>query len=150
MRKWISNSALQPRAMASSPTTTVGGGKNHQHLICGVCQEVFRSPRLLPCVHSFCLYCVEGLVRQHKQSFPCPQCRKSIPVPPDGALGFPRNIYIPDDDLELARNETRVIMCPAPNHSSEPLVFFCKKCDQAICIRSDVMYIMSLLLSLIA
>jgi len=118
--------------MAMSLTGSGSGrGKN---LTCGVCREVFRSPRLLPCFHTFCLYCVEGLARAHGgQSFPCPQCRKSTTVPPEGALGFQMNFYICEEELELERKGPSTAMCS--KHDVEPLVFFCVQCDSAICIR---------------
>ncbi|XP_076458294.1 uncharacterized protein LOC143292016 [Babylonia areolata] len=109
---------------------------NRRHLICGICREVYRSPRLLPCHHSFCLDCIEGLIKtrpNHSQYFPCPQCRKPVPVSRNGALGFQLNFHIPEEDLELERNGPQ--KTPCPHHSEEPLLFFCVPCDQPICLR---------------
>ncbi|XP_076446905.1 uncharacterized protein LOC143284132 [Babylonia areolata] len=108
-----------------------GGGKN---LVCGVCREVYRSPRFLPCYHTFCLHCLEGLVRsRHGRTFPCPSCRKTATVPPDGALGFQVNFYITEEELERERRGPNTAMCA--RHKMEELVFFCRPCDRAICIR---------------
>jgi len=27
---------------------------------CAICKEVFTDPRVLPCVHTFCLKCIQG------------------------------------------------------------------------------------------
>ena len=107
------------------------GGKN---LTCAVCREVYRSPRLLPCFHCYCLYCLEVLARAHGgQFFPCPECRKKIVVPPQGTLGFQMNFYICEEELEAERNGPSTTMCSA--HDMEPLVLFCVQCDRAICIQ---------------
>ena len=117
--------------MAMSLTGLGRGGE--KNLTCGVCREVYRSPRLLPCFHTFCLHCVEGLMRAHGgYSFPCPQCRKPTTVPSEGALGFQTNFYITEQELELERKGPWTIRCNA--HVEEPLVLFCVQCDCAICI----------------
>ncbi|KAK7479992.1 hypothetical protein BaRGS_00028725 [Batillaria attramentaria] len=107
--------------------------QRQRNLTCGVCQEIYRAPRLLPCHHSFCLICIEGLVNVHGQSFPCPVCRKPTRVPVGGARVFPNNFWVTEEDLQLARNSVDAAMCP--NHSMELLIFLCTECDQAICLR---------------
>lgn len=54
---------------------------------CPICYEKFKSPRLLPCSHSFshnCLYAHIVSSSEHKDvplGFPCPLCREFIPSP---------------------------------------------------------------------
>lgn len=36
-------------------------------VICSICQNRLRSPRMLQCQHTFCLACLEALVQQHEQ-----------------------------------------------------------------------------------
>ena len=78
---------------------------------CPVCFEPYEEtgehvPRLLPCAHSLCHACVNGLLQRQtlnqfaqRQTLICPQCRQCNEVPP-GAVCFPRNTYI----LNLNRN----------------------------------------------
>ncbi len=48
---------------------------------CALCLEPFTEPKQLPCTHTFCLQCLEQLVRlQPQNSFPCPECRARIKV----------------------------------------------------------------------
>ena len=66
-------------------------------LNCPVCFEDYRPnddnaiPRLLPCSHTLCGKCTQGLIQ--KNSLQCPECRKRHPVE-NGAKSFPQNKYI--------------------------------------------------------
>ncbi|KAG7461654.1 hypothetical protein MATL_G00193430 [Megalops atlanticus] len=48
-------------------------GLSHE-LTCSVCLEILENPYLLPCGHSFCLTCVQGL--RNAMEFKCPDCRR--------------------------------------------------------------------------
>lgn len=54
---------------------------------CSICYEKFKTPRLLPCSHSFCHKCLCAHIVsscEHKDvplGFPCPLCRVFIPSP---------------------------------------------------------------------
>uniref|UniRef100_UPI003AAB378E E3 ubiquitin/ISG15 ligase TRIM25-like isoform X1 n=1 Tax=Centroberyx gerrardi TaxID=166262 RepID=UPI003AAB378E len=45
-------------------------------LTCPVCQDIFKEPRQLPCGHSMCMVCLEGMI-DHSSEIPfrCPDCR---------------------------------------------------------------------------
>ena len=67
-------------------------------------------PRLLPCAHSLCHACVNGLLQRQtlnqflqRQTLICPQCHQCNEVPP-GAVSFPQNRYILKI-LNLSRNK---------------------------------------------
>ena len=65
--------------------------------ICAICIEPLvaeRNPRMLPCVHSFCAECLDGLIARSchvSRDINCPECRKIWAVPEDG---FPKNRFI--------------------------------------------------------
>ena len=45
---------------------------------CAICNSVCRNPHALPCLHTFCLPCIQSLLKRHektKQSISCPTCR---------------------------------------------------------------------------
>jgi len=50
---------------------------------CSICTEVFTDPRVLPCIHTFCLKCLlnYGKDRQPGDHMPCPLCRKEFTIP---------------------------------------------------------------------
>ena len=50
-----------------------------QHLVCPLCLDIFKEPRLLDCGHTFCLQCLQknGRFLQHQDSIDCPVCREA-------------------------------------------------------------------------
>ena len=52
-------------------------------LRCSVCLDVFMDPRVLPCVHTYCYGCLEGLVNKSgsTQTITCPLCGDVSPIP---------------------------------------------------------------------
>eukprot|EP00105_Crassostrea_gigas_P005216 XP_011418738.1 PREDICTED: transcription intermediary factor 1-beta-like [Crassostrea gigas] len=62
-----------------------GGESLDDTLLCSVCCEKFKSPRILPCGHSFCHSCIASAINsscKHKEApvgFNCPLCREFIP-----------------------------------------------------------------------
>lgn len=51
---------------------------------CPICLEIFKDPKVLPCRHSFCQKCLEGLIKRKTNkngdvtSFRCPVCRAVV------------------------------------------------------------------------
>ncbi|CAF0829568.1 unnamed protein product [Rotaria sordida] len=89
---------------------------------CPVCLDKFRIPKLLPCMHTFCLTpCLTNLVDPRARSLRCPECRREHPIPPGGVQTFPANLtMIGFLDLQ-------------PVNSSQPdSCFVCKEQKQAL------------------
>lgn len=68
---------------------------NDNFLQCSICMDGYKNPRMLPCIHSFCLQCLEkrksGL---QNQSFTCPKCRKPTTLPENGVKDLPSNFLL--------------------------------------------------------
>jgi tripartite motif-containing protein 2/3 len=64
--------------------------------ICPICLETYSDPRSLPCVHTYCLNCIEGLIRKKcpGDCVACPVCRNKFSIPDKGADGLPKNFII--------------------------------------------------------
>ncbi len=75
-----------------------------ENLQCTVCLEVLKDPRTLPCCHSFCKDCLEGVVKTCRdkaprgrpvREIPCPNCRATFTLDPDKHVAdMPRNHFI--------------------------------------------------------
>ncbi|KAK3099411.1 hypothetical protein FSP39_004033 [Pinctada imbricata] len=66
-------------------------------LSCSICFQQFTRPKALPCLHSFCEGCLRDYIVSRFESsgqFPCPLCRQTIYIPPNGVYGFPDNHFI--------------------------------------------------------
>ncbi|KAJ8312779.1 hypothetical protein KUTeg_010152 [Tegillarca granosa] len=56
---------------------------------CPICLETFKTPRTLPCLHTFCQTCLSSFItscfKQNKRAFgfECPVCRAATAVPSD-------------------------------------------------------------------
>ena len=41
----------------------------NKELTCSICLELFKTPKMLPCLHTFCEKCLKQIATQSKQSF---------------------------------------------------------------------------------
>ena len=73
-----------------------------KHLTCSICLEVFKKPKTLPCLHSFCEACLEEHIRsfcQTHKTFECPLCRAETHLDQQNtndqwAKSYPTNHFI--------------------------------------------------------
>jgi len=112
---------------------------------CSICTEVFTDPRVLPCIHTFCLKCLVsyGKDLQPGDSMPCPLCRREFSVPDDGLSGMQKNFFM--EKLLHARKlstreEAGLITCDAcssddagSNETAEQTSMYCVQCQQNYC-----------------
>ena len=69
----------------------------HVEVSCSVCMTTFTDPKTLPCLHSFCLRCLNGIQRTsgRHDTIKCPECRRESRVPGSGNLkDLPTNFRI--------------------------------------------------------
>jgi len=104
---------------------------------CSICTEVFTDPRVLPCIHTFCLKCLlnYGKDRQPGDRMPCPLCRKEFTIPDDGLSGMQKNFFM--EKLLHARklsvgHEEHGKMCE--QHQDKAIEAFCHDCKVAVCV----------------
>ena len=56
---------------------------------CPVCLDKFHQPKLLPCMHTFCLNpCLTNLVDPRTRLLKCPECRREHRIPPGSIQSF--------------------------------------------------------------
>lgn len=113
----ISHPSLSPPRPPPPPHPTPkmsNLGENVESLIqCSLCLETLREPKLLPCLHRFCLECLENAVRAlgkgRLKSFSCPLCREEIVIPPEGPRGFKTDFFVAQLTAYLNENSRKKV-----------------------------------------
>ncbi|XP_070572077.1 tripartite motif-containing protein 2-like [Ptychodera flava] len=62
-------------------------------LCCTICLEQFKSPKILPCLHTFCESCLVTLVEK-EGTLNCPECRQQHEVPDGGVPAMKGNFFM--------------------------------------------------------
>ena len=118
---------------------------------CPICAEKYRTPKQLPCTHTFCLPCLD----EYCQNFPddrsliCPLCRNPFSVPKGGCCNLPKNLLVDDLVRILQKQPTADVWTDLPEttfevdpwtsktcdqHPNEDLTFYCLKCKLPGCL----------------
>ena len=112
----------------------------HEEVSCSVCMTTFTEPKILPCLHTFCLHCLNGILRTSGRHdiIPCPECRREVQVPSSGNLNdLPTNFRINSllDVLAIKECHTAGVKCAncdkSSKHSSycfQCCAFWCDEC----------------------
>lgn len=110
-------------------------------LECAICSEACKSPKLLPCFHTFCLKCIEKVASRtrSKQKVPCPLCRREFCVPPAGIAQLPGNFFA-QRLLDIAKVSDRVtegVRCDICADEDQKLyaaaAWRCLQCGENLC-----------------
>ena len=124
--------------MAQNPAPT----NIEELLTCSLCLELFREPKTLTCLHSFCKECLNEMTKaadHEHDSLPCPLCRDETAIPKNGVEGLPTNFFI-KNLLEVAelKSKNDSLLCSncedglkATVRCTECDEFFCQKCIDA-------------------
>ena len=65
---------------------------------CPICLDDCEDPRSLPCLHTFCLKCIDSHCRDRcpGDDVECPVCRKVFQIPDVGVEGIQHNFFVSD------------------------------------------------------
>src|SRR6218665_1452426 len=114
---------------------------------CCICLKEFTDPRMLPCIHTFCLECLKEIGdaagKQPGESVSCPLCRKEFIIPAEGMDGLQKNIFMQhliDVKTMLSVNSTSVIHCDicktiykGQKEEAKPATMRCLECGDNFC-----------------
>ena len=129
--------------MAVKPSS--GLLKLEEQLNCPVCLDIYTNPKILPCHHSFCQECLEGLPQEREARgdtyyLSCPTCRQRTEVPREGVGAFPvafhlNNLKEITQSLKNKVSDPQQVTC---NDHDKPLEVFCETCKTVICLHCVV------------
>ena len=112
----------------------------HEELSCSVCMSKYIDPKQLPCLHSFCLHCLNGIQRTsgRRDKIACPECRQEFNVPDYGNLAaLPTNFRINSllDVLAIKECNTTGFKCgncdertKQSHYCFQCYAFWCEEC----------------------
>lgn len=96
------------------------------HRQCPICFErAYKTPKLLPCCHTFCLPCLKDHLRNthSDEILVCPMCRAKIHIPEGGVKELQENYFV------ITVGTSNCDICR--EYNGERL---CTDCDKTICI----------------
>jgi len=107
---------------------------------CSICWQDFNSPRSLPCLHSFCLGCLQGHCRdkQPGAKAQCPLCRTEFTIPQNGLEDFVLNFFLQNlIDTKCASRAEPCEVCSTGQQFVRATVN-CVDCSQKLCERCSL------------
>ena len=124
--------------MAEAPDVMEKGlEKLEEEITCPVCQEHFRDPKILPCLHYYCKECVRQLALRAgtNRPFACPECRKETVLPQNDPDQLPTAFFVNrmkelHANMEKAQGKSEAVceMCSGAKAEA-----FCRQCTYFIC-----------------
>ena len=107
-----------------------------QRAVCKYCHDVYQDPRILSCLHSYCLQCINKIHVQGTTSITCPSCYHPTPLPEGDVASLPLKIHL-KEEAEQDKVIQRLISLPPPVCDScedrAVSVAYCKDCDDMLC-----------------
>ena len=106
-----------------------------ESLKCPSCANRFHHPKVLPCLHSFCLSpCLEKLASGKGGSLECPICKERHDIPKDGVTKFPTNFTLQNlsELLEVCEDKPNNLRC-GNGLDDNPSVGRCLQCEVYLC-----------------
>ncbi|XP_077992622.1 uncharacterized protein LOC144446677 [Glandiceps talaboti] len=118
-------------AEGGAPSNKLINDIDEQILLCPICIDRFKSPKILPCFHTFCEHCLTDWVKTNKGNLVCPTCKQTWPLPSGGATKVGNNCFM-NDLLEIITkfNESTKSKCEICEKDAN---YWCKDCGQYFC-----------------
>ncbi|XP_055999440.1 uncharacterized protein LOC130047844 [Ostrea edulis] len=126
---------------------TALGGNVDKDLVfsCPICLEPVKTPRCLPCLHTFCESCIQTYIsstairkEEEYQSIECPVCRKETRPPAkcmsseEWVTNLPINYLVNSVSVKSSESENFCVTCKRQG-KDVAAIHWCKNCMEEIC-----------------
>ena len=99
------------------------------------CNNTYQDPRILSCLHSYCVQCITKLHVENTTSIICPTCNHSTTLPDGSVTSLPRNIRLSEEtkqDTVLSKvTSSSPLPCDSCDENSP--IAYCTECDKLLC-----------------
>ena len=111
-------------------------------ICCSLCQSVYKSPVILPCIHTFCKECVENQVNnktveseEQDRIFNCPTCRRNLEIPRNDINTLPQNDFLNNLKNMLVTLNGAEVPCGFCLHANQSTkaAWLCANCAVPMC-----------------
>ena len=121
--------------MAEAPDLPKTLEEMEQEITCAVCHEHYREPKILPCLHYYCIECLQRLAERVGQPVPCPECRRQAAFPLNDARQLPTPFFVHRmidfyGRMETAQGKKEALCESCSGGKAEA---FCRHCMEFIC-----------------
>ncbi|NXX74157.1 TRI59 protein, partial [Urocolius indicus] len=112
-----------------------------EELTCSICYGIFEDPRVLPCSHTFCRNCLDGVIqlssnfsiwRPLRVPLKCPNCRSIVEIPAAGTESLPVNFAL-KAIIEKYQREDHCDVATCSEHYRQPLNVYCLLDRKLVC-----------------
>src|SRR6218665_2170983 len=114
---------------------------------CPICKETYKEPKILPCIHTFCMTCLQetGLKTNKRPGvkMPCPVCRTEFTIPEKGFVGLQRNFFMERliEVKTIMNPSSTCVLCDACQEDNDfgvlvdipSAAMYCADCNQRLC-----------------
>ena len=107
---------------------------------CEKCDKYYEDPRMLPCLHSFCLGCLEKELetQETQSSLHCPSCKEKVTLSENGVSDLPQDLH-KANEAEITRISEKVEdadeycdNCGRTDPTGKA-VAYCIECEEYLC-----------------
>ena len=123
--------------MAEAPDLPKTLEEMEQEITCAVCHEHYREPKILPCLHYYCIECLQRLAERVGHPVPCPECRREAAFPLNDARQLPTPFFVHRmidfyGRMEKAQGKKEALCESCSGGKAEA---FCRHCREFICAK---------------
>ncbi|XP_071855563.1 uncharacterized protein [Apostichopus japonicus] len=105
---------------------------------CSICLDLFKEPKLLPCLHRFCKQCLEPILEGKVGTFECPLCKDVCKITNNRIDGFKTDFHMKSmlQFIQLQktfenREERECIGC----EEKLKVTAYCFMCKEFLCVQ---------------
>ena len=106
-----------------------------QYNICQYCDNIYQDPRILSCLHSYCLQCITKLHVEGTTSITCPTCNQSTTISDEDVSSLPRNVRLSEETKQdkILCKVTSTSPPPCDSCDDNSPIAYCTECDDLLC-----------------